>query len=100
VAETFDPIEQKGLAASGGNAARAAWPVRSSRDEDVDAMVAIYLHHIQVGVDATGSYGFDAPELTDLRQRRKNMQKHRLPHLVADRDGRVNAPHPTTRKRP
>jgi hypothetical protein len=63
--------------------------VRSSRDEDVTAMVAIYLHHIRVGVDATGSYGFDAPELTDLKRRRKNMQKHRLPHLVAELDGRV-----------
>ena len=42
-----------------------------------------------VGVDALGSYGFDAPQLTDLKQRRKNMQKHRLPHLVAERAGTV-----------
>jgi L-amino acid N-acyltransferase YncA len=63
--------------------------VRSSRDDDVDAMVAIYLRHIRVGVDAPGSYGFDAPQLTDLKQRRKNMQKHRLPHLVAERAGTV-----------
>ena len=54
-----------------GNDKAANVVVRSSRDEDVDAMVAIYLHHIRVGVDATGSYEFDAPELTDLRQRRK-----------------------------
>ena len=41
------------------------------------------------GVDASGSYGIEAPQLADLRQRRKNMQKHRLPHLVADRAGTV-----------
>jgi L-amino acid N-acyltransferase YncA len=31
------------------------------------------------------SFEIDAPQLADLRQRRKNMQKHRLPHFVADR---------------
>ena len=63
--------------------------VRSSRDDDVDAMLAIYLHHIRYGVDAPGSYEIEAPQLADLRQRRKNMQKHRLPHLVADQAGTV-----------
>jgi len=72
-----------------GNDKTADVVVRSSRDDDVDAMVAIYLRHIRVGVDALGSYGFDAPQLTDLKQRRKNMQKHRLPHLVAERAGTV-----------
>jgi hypothetical protein len=42
-----------------GNDKVADVVVRSSRDDDVDAMVAIYLHHILVGVDASGSYGFD-----------------------------------------
>ena len=63
--------------------------VRSSREGDVDAMLAIYLHHIRRGVDASVSFEIDAPQLADLRQRRKNMQKHRLPHLVADRAGTV-----------
>jgi L-amino acid N-acyltransferase YncA len=72
-----------------GNDKTADVVVRSSRDDDVDAMVAIYLRHIRVGVDASRSYGFDAPQLTDLKQRRKNMQKHRLPHLVAERAGTV-----------
>jgi L-amino acid N-acyltransferase YncA len=63
--------------------------VRSSRDDDVDAMLAIYLHHIRHGFDPSTSYELEAPQLADLRQRRKNMQKHRLPHLVADRAGTV-----------
>jgi L-amino acid N-acyltransferase YncA len=72
-----------------GNDKAADVVVRSSRDDDVDAMLAIYLHHIRVGVDPSGSYEIEAPQLADLSQRRKNMQKHRLPHLVADRAGTV-----------
>ena len=63
--------------------------VRPSRDDDVDAMLAIYLHHIRNGFDASESYEMDAPQIADLRARRKNMQKHRLPHFVADQSGTV-----------
>lgn len=56
--------------------------VRPSRDNDVDAMLGIYRHHIRRGVEAdvidTG-----APEPDDLRERRKNMRTRRLPHVVA-----------------
>ena len=72
-----------------GNDKAADVVVRSSREDDVDAMLAIYLHHIRRGFDASGSYEIDAPQLSDLRQRRKNMQKSRLPHLVADWTGTV-----------
>lgn len=72
-----------------GNDQAAGVAVRASRDDDIDAMLAIYLHHIRQGVDSPGSYGIEAPQLADLRQRRKNMQKHRLPHLVAERAGTV-----------
>ena len=51
-------------------------------------MLAIYRHHIrrgiEPGVDDTG-----APEPDDLRDRRKNMRNHRLPHLVATSGGEV-----------
>ena len=72
-----------------GNDQAGEFVVRSSRDDDVDAMLAIYLHHIRHGVDPSGSYGIEAPQLADIKRRRKNMQKHRLPHLVADLAGRV-----------
>lgn len=72
-----------------GNDQATGVAVRASRDDDIDAMLAIYLHHIRQGVDSPGSYGIEAPQLADLRQRRKNMQKHRLPHLVAERAGTV-----------
>ena len=58
--------------------------VRGSVEDDVPAMLAIYTHHIQRGLG-----GFDVEPLhpEDIKRRRKNMLKRRLPHLVAERDG-------------
>jgi L-amino acid N-acyltransferase YncA len=62
--------------------------VRPSRDGDVEAMLAIYRHHIrrglEEGVDESGT-----PEPDDLRDRRKNLRSHRLPHLVACAGGEI-----------
>jgi L-amino acid N-acyltransferase YncA len=60
--------------------------VRPSTEDDVPAMLAIYAHHVQRGVDE-----FDVEPLhaDDIKRRRKNMLKRRLPHLVAERDGAV-----------
>jgi phosphinothricin acetyltransferase len=62
--------------------------VRPSRDADVEAMLAIYRRNIRRGiedsVDDTGT-----PEPDDLRDRRKNLRSHRLPHLVATLGGDV-----------
>lgn len=63
--------------------------VRPSRDGDIEAMLAIYHHHIRRGVGPLGSYEIEPFEFEDLKRRRKNMQKHRLPHLVADNAGTV-----------
>jgi phosphinothricin acetyltransferase len=63
--------------------------VRPSREADVPAMLAIYLHHIRYGVDPNYTGEIDAPDADDLKRRRKNMQKGRLPHLVADDNGEV-----------
>jgi phosphinothricin acetyltransferase len=60
--------------------------VRPSTEDDVPAMLAIYAYHVQRGLG-----GFDAEPLhgDDIKRRRKNMLKRRLPHLVAERDGAV-----------
>jgi len=63
--------------------------VRPSRDADVPAMLAIYLHHIRKGVDPNYDGEIDAPDADDLKRRRKNMQRGRLPHVVADEAGEV-----------
>lgn len=58
--------------------------VRASRDDDVEAMLAIYRYHIRRGIGPLGNYLIDDPQLDDIKRRRKNMHHHRLPHLVAD----------------
>ncbi len=63
--------------------------IRPSTEADVPAMLAIYRHHISLGVGDISAFE-DEPFLAeDLKQRRKNMKKRRLPHLVADSDGAV-----------
>ena len=62
--------------------------VRDSRDGDVPAMLAIYLHHIRRGVDPGLDVGeFEPPDAEDLKRRRKNMQKRKMPHIVAEENG-------------
>jgi L-amino acid N-acyltransferase YncA len=64
--------------------------VRASTDADVSAMLAIYHHHISTGLgDLDAAHDAGMLEAEDLRRRRKNMRKHRLPHLVAEVDGVV-----------
>ena len=62
--------------------------VRPSRDGDVEAMLAIYRHHVRNGVPRDVE-GTGAPEPDDLRDRRKNLKQTRLPHLVATFRGEV-----------
>jgi L-amino acid N-acyltransferase YncA len=58
--------------------------VRNSRDSDVAAMLAIYLHHIRHGVEPSQHHDIEPPDAEDLKRRRKNMHRHKLPHLVAE----------------
>src|SRR6201995_5853873 len=62
--------------------------VRPSRDSDVEAMLAIYRRHIRRGVEESVDDS-GTPEPDDLRERRKNLRSHRLPHLVATVNGEV-----------
>lgn len=62
--------------------------VRPSRESDVEAMLAIYRHHVRSGVPRDVE-GTGAPEPDDLRDRRKNLKQTRLPHLVATYRGTV-----------
>jgi phosphinothricin acetyltransferase len=63
--------------------------VRDSRDSDVPAMLAIYLHHIRRGVDPGVDGDFETPDAEDLKRRRKSMNRRKMPHLVADAEGVV-----------
>jgi len=61
--------------------------VRPSRDADVEAMLAIYRHHIRRGIEQGVDDGMPQPD--DLRDRRKNLRDRRFPHLVATLRGEV-----------
>src|SRR6202012_858633 len=61
---------------------------RPSRASDVEAMIAIYRRHIRRGVEESVDDS-GTPEPDDLRDRRKNLRSHRLPHLVATLNGGV-----------
>lgn len=60
--------------------------VRPSTENDVPAMLAIYTPYIarRLGeIDPEPTYA------DDIKRRRKSMPRHRLPRLVAERDGVV-----------
>ena len=64
--------------------------MRNSRDGDVPAMLAIYLHHIRRGVDpGVEENEFETPDADDLKRRRKSMNRRKMPHLVAEEAGTV-----------
>jgi L-amino acid N-acyltransferase YncA len=63
--------------------------IRASRDDDVDAMLAIYRAHIARGVEPAFAHDPEALQPDDIKRRRRNMRKHNLPHLVAERSGVV-----------
>jgi L-amino acid N-acyltransferase YncA len=52
-------------------------------------MLAIYRYHIARGVDPNHAHESEPMQPDDLKRRRKNMRKHRLPHLVAELGGTV-----------
>src|ERR1700736_3101017 len=60
--------------------------VRPSTETDVAAMLAIFAHHVQHGL---GAFEVEPLHGDDLKRRRKNMLKRRLPHLVAELNGIV-----------
>lgn len=65
--------------------------VRPSVESDLPAMLAIYEHHVRHGQSELDAE-FMAPDPLrddDIKRRRKNMLRRRLPHLVAERGGAV-----------
>ena len=60
--------------------------VRPSQDSDLDAITAIYAHHVLHG---TGTFETDPPTLADMTQRRADVLGKGLPYLVAEQNGVV-----------
>jgi L-amino acid N-acyltransferase YncA len=60
--------------------------IRSSRDEDVPAIAAIYAHHV---LNGTGTFEIDPPSPQDMATRRADVLSKGLPYLVAEEGGKV-----------
>src|SRR5262245_47207666 len=60
--------------------------VRASTEADVARCAEIYAHHVLHG---TASFEVDAPDLAEMKRRRAAVRDLGLPHLVAERQGRV-----------
>ena len=60
--------------------------VRASREADVARCAEIYGHHVLHG---TASFETEPPSIEEMKKRRAAVLDLGLPHLVAERDGRV-----------
>ena len=60
--------------------------VRASTEADVVRCAEIYAHHVLYG---TASFEVDPPDLAEMKRRRAAVLDIGLPHLVAEREGRV-----------
>jgi len=60
--------------------------VRASTEADVARCAEIYSHHVLHG---TASFELDPPDLAEMGKRRATVLELGLPHLVAERDGRI-----------
>ena len=60
--------------------------IRSSQDQDMAAITAIYAHHVLHG---TGTFEVDPPTQEDMSSRRGDVLSKNLPYLVAVEDGHV-----------
>ena len=60
--------------------------VRASTEADVARCAEIYGHHV---VHGTASFELEPPDLAEMKRRRAAVLDLGLPHLVAEREGRV-----------
>ena len=60
--------------------------IRQSQVSDMDAITAIYAHHVLIG---TGTFEIEPPSLKDMKFRREEVLARGLPYLVVEIDGQV-----------
>ncbi|GAA0599547.1 N-acetyltransferase family protein [Caenispirillum bisanense] len=72
------------MAASSPPSPDAAVRVRDAVAADMDAVQAIYAHHVRHG---TGSYEYDPPDLAEMQARWQKIVAQGLPWLVAEDAG-------------
>ncbi len=62
--------------------------IRPTRDDDIEAMLSIYRHHVRTGVEI-GVEDSGIPQPDDIKDRRRNLRERKFPHLAAVLDGTV-----------
>jgi len=60
--------------------------VRPATDDDVAAITKIYAHYVRNG---TVTFEIEPPDSSEMARRRADVQKHKLPYLVAQVNGSV-----------
>ncbi len=60
--------------------------LRSSNDTDVESIQAIYAHWVRIG---TGSFELTPPSVDEMAVRRRDVLAKKLPHIVAEHEGKV-----------
>ena len=85
----MDAKAEPTLPSAAAREAASSVRVRDSRDSDVPAMLAIYLHHIRRGVDPGVEGDLESLDADDLKRRRRSMNNRKMPHLVAEEAGTV-----------
>jgi len=60
--------------------------IRDVRDDDADAIAAIYAHHVLHG---TASYDTEPPSVADTRAKIRRIRDARWPFIVAELDGQI-----------
>lgn len=85
--ETVSVARDGGVTTAGVADAASRVVIRPTEDRDLEAMLAIYRHHVQRGVEPGVFDEEDLLQSKDLVRRRKNLKAKRLPHLAAELDG-------------
>ncbi len=60
--------------------------LRAAAAEDLDAVTAIYAHHVRTG---TATFEIEPPDTREMQRRWRDITGHGLPYLVAVADGEV-----------
>jgi L-amino acid N-acyltransferase YncA len=60
--------------------------VRAAAEADLEAIAAIYGHHV---VNGTASFETEAPSIDEIGRRYRDIAQRGLPYVVAHRDGEV-----------
>jgi phosphinothricin acetyltransferase len=60
--------------------------IRSAQPRDLEAIAAIYAHHVQHG---TSSFELEPPDEAEIERRRREVVARGLPYLTAETEGRV-----------